>query len=217
LLVLLAGVGGIAYVGFRTAQGLKASIEDPAARATEVQKILGYEDLPEGYQPAIGLSIPFLFNFAMLADQAPDAEGEFRESVERAFFYVRLSGWIARDNDLRDIFEGQGDPARALEEWRDSGVQVRGSESIGEGTITVAGRDIRYATMRGEMRIDNSRHEGILALIVVKCGEGKRDGLGGWMLPDPSPDEPIETVELSNTPADPQALAGFLSRFELCR
>ena len=50
--------------------------------------------------------------------------------------------------------------------------------------------------------------EGILSVFVVKCGSGKRPGLGAWLVPD--------TEDLTGTPADPEALTAFLSQFQLC-
>ena len=220
LLLIVIAVVGIAAFGVKTVQSLKASIdlsEQPMKRAEEARKILGYEVLPEGYVPAVGMSVPFLLRLAVLANEAPDEEGDFDESIERAFFYLRLSAWITRDNDLRGIFEGRGDPSRVVEEWNQTNVRVRRHEPISEGSVVVDDREIRYAVQRGELLIDSTRLEGILAVIVVKCGEGERDGLGGWLLPDPDPQAPIKTAQLAGTPADPKALTAFLSQFELCR
>ena len=219
LLLIVIALVGIAAFSLKTAQSFRANVdqsEQPFKRAEEARKILGYEVLPEGYVPAVGMSVPFLFRLAVLANEAPNEEGDFDESIERAFFYFRLSAWITRDDDLRGIFEGRGDPSRVPEEWDQTSVRVRGRESINEGSVIVDGRDIRYAAQRGELLIDNTRIEGILAVIVVKCDEGERDGLGGWLLPDPDPEAPIKTAQLAGTPADPQALTAFLSQFELC-
>jgi hypothetical protein len=218
-LLLLGFVAVVGLIGFgvMTAKNLKDSIEDPVKRAEEVRDILGSETLPEGYEPVLGLSAPMMFRLAVLANVAPDADGEFRDPVERAFFFLRLSGWITHDDDLRKIFEGPGDPLRALETWDQADVSIIGDEPVGEGSVSVGGREWRYAAQRGDMLIDRTRIEGVLAVVVVKCGAGKRDGLAAWLVPDPDPDQPAESVDFSGTPANPEALTAFLSRFDLCR
>lgn len=213
IVILVVGVAG-----FKTVEGLQATIEDPVKRAEVTQEILGYETMPEGYVAFLGIEVPFLFRLAMLANTALDEHGEIEGgSFERAFFYARPADWLKRDRDLRSIFEGQGDPLHAFEHWDQSDIRLRGAEQLGSGTVGVHGRDIRYAAARGTIRIDDAAFEGILAVIVVKCDERKRDGLGSWLLPDPDPDAPAGSVNLTGTPADPEALSSFLSQFDLCR
>lgn len=195
--------------GVRTARNVKIGINDPAERAAQAEAILGYRELPEGYQPAVGISVPFVLRLAVLADTAPGADGKFHEAPERAFFYVRPARWMAHKGDLREVFEGAGNPSRAFERWQNTNIRIRGNEQISEGSVTVNGREIPYAARRGELEVDNDEVEGILAVFVVQCGEGREPGLGGWLVPD--------TDDLTGTSADPAALADFLSAFELCR
>jgi hypothetical protein len=218
-LILFAVVAVVALIGFgvKTATNLKETIENPARRAEEVRDILGYDTLPEGYEPVLGLSAPMMFRLAVLANVAPDAEGEFHEPVERAFLVLRVAGWLTHDDDLREIFEGPGDPVRALEGWDEANVHILGREPVGEGSVVVGDREWRYAAQRGDMLIQRTRLEGVIAVVVVKCGDGKRDGLAAWIVPDPEPEQPTDSADFSGTPADPEALTAFLSRFDLCR
>ena len=148
-----------------------------------------------------------MMDIAMLSDQAPNDEGGFDEPIERAFVYVRPADWVTRDDDLRDVFAGSGDPGRAIEQWNQDFMRMRGGDPLGEGTVVIDDREIPYAVQRGGLNIDGNNLEGILAVIVVKC-EGKRDGLGGWLVPD--------SADLAGTPADPETLTAFLGQFELC-
>jgi hypothetical protein len=207
VLLLAAAFGAVVYFGIRAAHSVEEGIKNPVTRAERVRDLLGYESPPAGYEPAMAITLPFVFRLAVLTDRPPAADGQ-DDSFERAFFYFRPSTWMARSADLRKVFEGSGNPAHAFERWESTDVRLRGSETLGEGTVTVAGREIPYVARRGEVEFERHQSEGILAVFVVKCA-GKDDGLGGWLVPD--------TTDLTGSPADPAALTEFLSRFDLCR
>ena len=38
--------------GWRTAQDMERTMEDPEARAEKTREVLGFDELPEGYHPA---------------------------------------------------------------------------------------------------------------------------------------------------------------------
>jgi hypothetical protein len=217
-LLLLVGAAVVAIGGFtfKTIKDIEEGVKNPEKRRENTQRILGYEELPDGYHPLIGLKLPLVLELGVLIDQPPNPEGEVDELVRRAFFYTRLANWVTRDNDLRDAFEGEGDPAALLDKI-ETDIQVRVAERIGEGELTIGDQPVRYATQRGDMFLEGQDITGVFALVVVKCGKGQRPGLGGWMAPDPFPDEDIETADFSGTPADPDTLAEFLSAFRLCQ
>lgn len=217
---LLVG-GGIAVVAlggwlFSEIRDIESTVRDPVKRASKTQEALGYEKLPDGYHPLIGLRIPFILELGVLTDRQPDAEGDIDGPVGAAFFYARLAKWVTRDKDLRDVFEGDGDPARLLDQIQ-TDISVRGEERIGEGEIRVNGQPVRYVAERGRMAVEGAALDGVFAMFVVKCEAGQRPGLGGWVLPEGGPDEPLETADFTGTPADPATLTAFLSAFELCR
>jgi hypothetical protein len=58
--------------------------------------------------------------------------------------------------------------------------------------------------------------EGITALVLVDCPGDRRSRMAIWFAPDPSPDLPIEDLELTGTPADEDELGRFLSPFRFC-
>lgn len=206
-LMVIVAIVVIGIFSVRAAKNVQASIEDPAKRAEQVQEILGYDRLPEGYVPRFGISIPLVLRVAVLADQPPIDE-RLGGPTDRVFLYIRVANWVARDDDLKQIFEGDGNPAHAFDNWDQSDLRFRGHELIEEGTVTVDGRTIPYSAQRGELELDRAEVEGILSVFVVKCDDGKRPGLGAWLVPD--------SEDLTGTPADPQALAAFLSQFQLC-
>lgn len=58
---------------------------------------------------------------------------------------------------------------------------------------------------------------GILSILAFDCpGEDSWHRLGVWYAPDPAPGLPAAEVDWSGGPADPEAIADFLGRFELC-
>lgn len=58
---------------------------------------------------------------------------------------------------------------------------------------------------------------GVLTLLAFDCPGGDSwHRLGVWFAPDPAPEVPAAEVDWSGTPGDPEAIAAFLDRFELC-
>lgn len=58
---------------------------------------------------------------------------------------------------------------------------------------------------------------GVLTLLAFECPGGDSwHRLGVWFAPDPAPEVPAAEVDWSGTPGDPEAIADFLGRFELC-
>ena len=215
-IVVLAGIGlaAIAFIGLRSIGNIKESLDDPAKRAAEVDRILGVDELPAGYAPAIGVNVPLVLDIGMIADSAPDGRAESKPT--RGFLFVRLRRWMTWSDDVERIFEGRGHPSRVPTDWHESDIRVTTGKQIGEGFVMVRGREIPYSTHRGELQVDRSTLRGILAVIVVKCDAGQSPGLGAWLVPDPDPLVPVDALDLAGTPADPDALASFLTRFDLC-
>ena len=57
----------------------------------------------------------------------------------------------------------------------------------------------------------------LAALVEIDCpGVTDTQRVGAWIEPDPAPDLAVEEVNLSGTPADPEAIRHFLSYFRLC-
>jgi hypothetical protein len=210
VLVAVLVLTGFSVYGYRFVRGIESDVKDPVRRAARAQEILGYAALPESYYPALGISIPFVADVAMLADREPDEDGELR-NAERLFFFARLSSLVSRDRELRDILEGKADPSTV---FRKINIRMSQGETLGEGTVVVGGQQVRYLAQRADLWLEQSRLNGILTLVFVNCTQGQRPGVGGWLVPHP---HPAEAPETSGSPADPEALAGFLSRFALCK
>jgi hypothetical protein len=215
-LVVLVVAVGVAFFVVSTVRDWQASIEDPERRAGAVREMLGCATLPEGYVAAIGVEIPLTMRLAVLSNVPFDEEGRTERPLERAFFYARVSDWVKKDGDIGPVFAGAGDPSRIFDKLDESNLRLRGGTPIASGTIEVAGRTIPWAAERGEVELAGHRVAGVVAAFVVRCDAGN-DGLGGWIGPDPAPDFDVAEADLRGTPADPAALAAFLSRFDLCR
>jgi len=57
----------------------------------------------------------------------------------------------------------------------------------------------------------------LLALIEIECRlSPKVARLGVWIGADPAPGRPLDALDLSGTPADPEAVRELMSAFRLC-
>jgi hypothetical protein len=125
--------------------------------------------------------------------------------------------WLARRGNVKvdpRAFGGDDDREPAAGEPAASepaeGEPAAGEAARVERTVGRAADEVARATA-GESR------PGILSILAFDCpGDDSWQRLGVWFAPDPAPERPADEVDWSGGPGDPEAIADFLGRFELC-
>lgn len=220
-------VVGFTWFTYRQAKGLAEGITDPEKRAAKTREILHYRELPEGYHPVGGFSIPILFKTAILSDKreiravekAPGMEEEKADLFDRrGFLFVETPGFRSNDSEIRDYFTTGSEDADGPTDFSTQGgdvnldVQFDVREVLGRGRVPIPRGEALYVARRGRLEIEDSEIEGLSTLMYLDCAEDDRIRFGLWFTPTPE-----EGADLSGTPADPEALEGFLGHFEVCR
>ena len=214
VLLAVAGVAALGFLGFRWAKDLERTLEDPAARREAVLEILGCEELPAGYHAMIGMSIPILMEVAMLSDR-PSGPGEEPQGFdERGFIYIKMVAFGKESQELRDYFEGKTDDAAVL---RQNNINIRASEIVKRGTLETEDGTLLYLVQRGSLGAFGGRHEGLTALTIVPCAGDRRTRMGIWFAPDPWEEGTQDPAALAGSPADEAAIQDFMAQFDLCR
>lgn len=209
--LLLTGLALVVliFAGVRTVKNIDRELNDPAARVEKARELLGADTFPEGYEPVITFSIPFLFDTVMLADRPLDQNEELSDETERMFVYVEL---IRGDSRWRRFAE-DGDPSRVL---ADQGIHARRQEEIGRGELSVDGPEIDYVSQRGAVTVHGHDYEGISTFLFIRCPGSKRMRVGVWCNPDPNEGVPVSDADFSGTNADPERIQAFVSHFDFC-
>jgi len=226
VLLLVAVVVGLGYIGYRTVRGTIEAMEDPVARADAAMRILGVDELPDGYYPMVGMSIPFLVETAVLSDQPPDETGGVPGFRERGFIYVKTLRFGEQEQELRDFFDGKIEDPEALRQFS---IDLDIDEMLGRGTFEEDDRTLRWAAYRGEIAADQpgggagedgrrgrQRQQGLNAMVLIECPEDERLRFGIWFGPDPDPEAAAGSPALLGTPADGAAIQSFMSHFNVC-
>lgn len=215
VLLAVAAVALVGYLGYRKVKQFEADMKDPAARTAKVQQALGADRLPDGYHAVMAMSIPFVMDMAMLSDVPPDAQGQSKGPGQRGFIYMATIANKNGRNEVRDYFEGRGDPPEAL---RRQGINIERGEVLKRGTLDVAGQHLMYVAQRGHMNMGGSAQNGITTTMLVECPGSDRQRMAFWFGPAPAvdPNEKSATLNLAGTPADESALQDFMGHFRLC-
>jgi hypothetical protein len=226
VLILVAIVVGLGYVGYRAVRGTIESMEDPAARADAAVRILGADELPDGYYPMVGMSIPFLVETAVLSDQPPDESGNVPSFRERGFIYVKTLRIGEQEQELRDFFEGKIEDPEALRQFS---IDLDIEEMLGRGVFEEGDRTLRWAAYRGEIAADQpgdglgdggsrgrQSQDGLNAMVLIECPDDERLRFGIWFGPDPDPAAKDGSPALLGTPADATAIQSFMRHFDVC-
>jgi hypothetical protein len=216
ILVLgVAGVGTLGYMGYRWGKQLEQDMKDPVAREEKVKKTLGAAMLPEGYHPVASVSIPFLMDMAILSDRPPGTDGQPRGMGERGFMYFQLLSPGSDERELRDYFEGKTDDDAVLRR-NNMKLRVRNREVIRRGALDMKGYKLMYVAQRGEVEMSDAHTEGVSSFILVDCPQDTRMRMAMWFTPDPDPGTPVKSANFAGTPADEAALNAFMGHFTLC-
>jgi hypothetical protein len=233
LVLGVLAVGGLGYFGVRRLQQFEKDMEDPAKRAAKVQSLLGYQEVPEGYYPLVGFSVPFFFDMAMLTDVPPPADGsldDHRGFDERGFIYMKMLALGHKQQELEDYFAGRTDDAEALDQ---AGIDLPRGEVLARGSFALGETEVGWMSQRGEVGFRGQGGDGLTTTFLIRCPDDKRTRMGFWFRPEAAPpgvvEEPGE-APAAGTPAEPEQGAGtasgaedeeamrrFLSHFDLCR
>jgi hypothetical protein len=208
--VFIAGAGFWLYRG---AKSLERSMKDPQARAERVLEVLGADTLPEGYHPMMAFKVPFLMQVAILSGREPAQSGEMGSLGDRGLIYIQLI-YAGQDRKaLRDYFEGRTSDPSVL---ADNHIQLDVDEIIDRGVVPLDPASLMYVAQRGKVSMEGFDAEGITSLILIECPEDSKNRMAIWFAPDPRPAGESGAVDLTGTPADPEAIAGFMTHFRLC-
>ena len=235
ILAMLA-IAGAGWWGVRKAKEFGETMADPQKRASKVQEVLAYKELPEGYYPAFSFSAPFgVMEMAILSDHEPNANSQASPSQaspeprnrdgrgvnydpdfhERGFIYMNMRDFQNNREKMRRYLRGEAPPPQDTP-WARSNVNFDPKQVIRRGAIDSGGRQVLYTASRGEVSQRGHRHrEGLVTMVMPDCADNRlRFGL--WLGPDPTPDKPVEEADYTGTNADPAALQDFLGHFDMC-
>ncbi len=161
----------------------------------------------------MALTVPFVMEIAMLSDQPPNSEGVVTSFDERGLIYIETIGIGQDEDELRDYFEGRTLDPDVL---RENNINIDIDEIINRGVIPRDDGDLLYVTQRGSVSTRGYSGKGITALVLVDCPQDSRSRMAIWFAPDPSPDSPVDELELAGTPADEAELGRFMQQFRFC-
>ena len=220
---VLVAIGMIAVVGltwFTYSKGKEFAegMKDPATREAKTREVLGYESLPEGWQPLGSVSIPYVMDMAMLTDE-PDGPGG--EPGAPGFIYIAARNWGNDEEELRRYLRGETDRTEVLER---SPMGLDQEEEIARGEVEVGGVPVLYRAGRGDLTSEGERRSGIVTVMLFDCPapDNGRMRMSIWMAADPAAETAARPApegaapNLVGTPADPEAIRTFLAHFEPC-
>ena len=212
-MVVLAVV--IGFWGVQKARQFGEEIADPGEREKKALAALGASEMPEGYHPVVGLSVPFVLDLAVLSDLPPDETGRPPELGDHGFIYVSYPAFGRNQREIRDFFEGTRDDFDELGRHR---IDLDLEERISNGKISRKDDDVLWVSHRGTIDTDDAGRskEGLMALMLIDCGDS-RNRFGIWLGPDPDPAAAAADLDGSGTVADPEAIERFLSPIHPCR
>jgi hypothetical protein len=216
LLVVLAALAAL-FVGKKLVdQGhkMEQGLTDPKVREQRTRELLSYRELPAGYYPTGAISLPFVFDMALLGDHLPAPGEQHPQMEQRGFIFMKMHlGRLPEGEQARRrmLFGTQGKAP-----WEQgSGFRLESNEPLGDGELDAGGAHVLYRAVRGDVHMNHRTHRGITSIQLIECPD-RRLRFGFWFGPDPDPGQSSATLDKSGTPADPRAIGGFLDHFSLC-
>lgn len=208
----LVTIVGLAWFGYHRGERFREALRDPESRAAASREVLGYRELPDGYHPMGGVSIPFVMEMAMLSDRDP-GPGEIVEGPEdafgrRGFVYMKTRGRGGGEGELEEYFRGERERASFFQEIDG---RFEAEERLARGRVEAGGAAVRYVAERGRMELGGETVPTVLARLLVGCGDDGRLRAALWFEAESPGDDGYE-----GTPADEAAIRRFLDHFRLC-
>jgi hypothetical protein len=214
--LVMSSFVAMTWFAYRQGEDFKRGMKDPAYRAARTRAVLHYRDLPPGYYPLGAFSVSFFLDMALLTDEDP-AKGDVSQGhpfARTGFLYMSSRRLFERDRDVRRYLAGE----RKRPDWMErANVEIHERELLRRGRVaSTAGEPLLYSASRSEMNVQGQSIQGISALFLVDCKNHERTRLGLWFGPDPHPEQPAATANVTGSPADPKALAEFAGHFRFC-
>ena len=211
VVICVVGFVAVGFMGYRWANKVGEEMRDPIARAEKVRKILGAENIPDGYHAVVGFTVPFLMEIAVLSDIDPGPDMNSQGFDQRGFIYFKMLSFGEQDQELRDYFDGKTDDVSVL---RDNNINLNVEEILKRGVIEEDARTIRYIVQRGSLGMHGTQVDGLTSLMMVECPTDKKSRMAIWFEADPDPEG---SDNLTGTPGDEAVMAAFMGQFRLCR
>jgi hypothetical protein len=209
-LIFLAVAG---FLGYRFVQSVERGLTDPEVKEARARDLLNVEQLPEGYNTLLSISIPLAMDLVVLSDKEPDAAGRIEGFTEKGFVYARVAALGNQRAELLEFLEGRNEDWDVLMQ---GGVDFERHEFLGRGRFDLQGNEVVYASFRGDIEVERERLGGIVTLFTIDCPGSGRIHLGLWFGSDPGTGNEVELPDLSGTPADEATLLPFLDQFRFC-
>jgi hypothetical protein len=209
--VVMLVVVVLALVAYRQGKGFEESLADPELRDERSRALLGYEELPDGYHPMGGFSMPFIMRMAMVSDRdlAPGetVENESQAFRERGFVFMNMRSWGDQADELRAYFT---DPGSTTDFFADTNLNFVTEETVGRGSLDSGAAQVLTVTERGTMALVDGRRPVQLVRLLIDCPGDDRLRVGLWFTPPPDETEAAEAAL-----GEPQ-IRQFLDHFDLC-
>ncbi len=194
--------GGVGWFFYTRAKQFKAEITDPAARAAKVRSILDYDELPDGYYPAIGMSIPWVMEMAILSDHELPAGEDMKRMDDRDLMGGKGFLYFA----FRSFGGAQGEERGYAQTNFDFDAQ----KELGRGEVEAGGAKVSWVARLGNLHRRGETLSTVAAELEIDCPQDQRARRAVWFTPAPEGDD------YAGTPASPDALTAFLDHFRFC-
>ena len=139
------------------------------------------------------------------------------KEMERLALDPEAAGERVREVVARGELDAGG--ARALWVARRGDIEIHGEHLGGGPQILVDGEpvvEVDYDDDGGDRPTAGGPRPALLTVISLECEDQRWERIAVWFALDPAPGVPAAEVDWSGTPADPEAIADFLGRLELC-
>lgn len=220
VLVIVAGVAVVGFLGFNAVKNMEQTMRDPVARAQKAQEVLHANALPEGYNAQAALSVPFVGDFISLSDQEPDSKGQIKGFDSQGLFYMNMRRMGDMGDQMDRFFKGESDDPNGVM----SNMQIpaarsdmRSGDVLGRGSFAAPDYEADYVLMRGTFRLNNRDADTLSNMTRFLCPNDDRLRMAIWFAKSPvERDEPLEGVDLTGTPGDLRAVQDLLANFRPC-
>lgn len=213
VVILMFAFAFSTWLFYREGKKLQESFPDTVKREQLGREVVHFEAPPPGYHSLGALSVPFLMDTAIFSDQEPGDTPEEAGFRDRGFFYFSMRDFGRNRAELVAYLEGKGPKPELMQR---GGADLGEGELLRRGALDLGGRKVLYASSRGRFDVQGKDREGITTFLYFDCPDDGRLRFGLWFGPDPAPGKPIDPATLASTPADPEAIRGFLGYFEVC-